>query len=251
MSHSILQLNIESFDATVKQGVAGSEREPREEFVARRPAVPGLSLVLYPDQVLRQVCQSVETFDSALRDLADEMLLLMRLHSGIGLAALQVGVHQRLIVSRVADCPLVLTNLEVQDSTEPRDFVEGCLRLPGVQVNVRRPERIRVTGFTMEEEFYRGRLAGQFGLEVVIPDAKDRETVHRIIYEELCVGSIRPESKAQVASVMRRLVEMGAEGIILGCTELGLLIGAADCRVPLFDTTRMHALAAVKLALNS
>jgi aspartate racemase len=106
------------------------------------------------------------------------------------------------------------------------------------------------TRFTMEEDFYRDRLASQFGLEVAIPDAKDRETVHRIIYEELCVGTILPESRAQVAGIMRRLVEMGAEGIILGCTELGLLLGAEDSRVPLFDTTRAHALAAVERALK-
>ena len=74
----------------------------------------------------------------------------------------------------------------------------------------------------------------------MIPDTKDRETVHRIIYEELCVGTIRPESRAQVAGIMSQLVEMGAEGIILGCTEVGLLIG----------TTRVHALAAVEYALK-
>jgi len=106
------------------------------------------------------------------------------------------------------------------------------------------------TRFTMEEDFYRGRLADQFGLEVIIPDTKDRETVHRIIYKELCVGTIRPESKAQVAGIMSRLVDLGAEGIILGCTELGLLLDAGDSRVPLFDTTRLHALAAVEYALK-
>jgi aspartate racemase len=106
------------------------------------------------------------------------------------------------------------------------------------------------TRFTMEQDFYRGRLSSKFGLEVMTPDPKDREAVHRIIYQELCVGTVRPESKAQVAGVMSRLVEMGAEGVILGCTELGLLIGDEDCRVPLFDTTRVHALAAVECALK-
>jgi aspartate racemase len=106
------------------------------------------------------------------------------------------------------------------------------------------------TRFTMEEDFYRVRLTGQFGLEVMVPDPKGRETVHRIIYEELCLGTIRPESKAQVASIMSQLVEIGAEGIILGCTELGLLIRAEDSRLPLFDTTRGHALAAVEYALK-
>lgn len=108
---------------------------------------PRSSLLLHPDSILRTVCHPVERFDSALRDLADEMLALMRCHAGIGLAAPQVGCRQRLIVSRIADHPLVLTNLEVKDASEPRDWIEGCLSLPGVRLNVRRPERIRVTGY--------------------------------------------------------------------------------------------------------
>jgi aspartate racemase len=107
------------------------------------------------------------------------------------------------------------------------------------------------TRFTMEEDFYRGRLAERHGLEVKIPSPEDRETVHRVIYDELCLGLIRPESKVRLASIMRRLVQMGVQGIILGCTELGQLIGAEDCQVPVFDTTRAHALAAVELALKS
>ena len=106
------------------------------------------------------------------------------------------------------------------------------------------------THFTMEQVFYRSRLTEQFGLEVMIPNFEDRETVHRIIFEELCVGTIGPESKAKMAGIMSRLVGMGAQGIILGCTELGLLIEPADCRVPIFDTTRLHALAAVEYALK-
>lgn len=83
-----------------------------------------------------------------------------------------------------------------------------------------------------------------------IPNDVDRAAVHRVIYEELCVGVTRPESKADMAGVMDRLVDLGAEGIVLGCTELGLLIKPGDCRVPLFDTTREHALAAVDHVLN-
>ncbi|MCW5552040.1 MAG: aspartate/glutamate racemase family protein [Verrucomicrobiae bacterium] len=106
------------------------------------------------------------------------------------------------------------------------------------------------TRFTMEDDFYRGRLTQQFGLEVVIPDDEDRKTVHRVIYAELCVGKIRPESKAHLAAIISRLVGMGAQGIILGCTELGLLLDARDSRVPLFDTTQVHALAAVEEAMK-
>jgi len=106
------------------------------------------------------------------------------------------------------------------------------------------------TRFTMEDDFYRGRLTNQFGLEVVIPNAEDRHAVHRVIYEELCVGKIRHESRTQLTGIINRLVEMGAQGIILGCTELGLLLDAKDSRVPLFDTTQVHALAAVEAAMK-
>jgi aspartate racemase len=107
------------------------------------------------------------------------------------------------------------------------------------------------TRFTMEEDFYRGRLTSRFGLKAVVPEAEGRETVHLIIYQELCLGVIRPESKGNVVRIMNRLVEQGAEGIILGCTELGLLLKSEDIPVPLFDTTRLHALAAVEQALQT
>jgi peptide deformylase len=122
---------------------------PGDEAKQNQAPASRLSLVLYPDRILREVCQPVETFDSALRDIADEMRLLMRGCLGIGLAAPQVGLRQRLIVCNLEDRPFALTNLEVKDSTEPRDFVEGCLSLPGIQVTVRRPERIRVTGYDL------------------------------------------------------------------------------------------------------
>lgn len=105
------------------------------------------------------------------------------------------------------------------------------------------------TRFTMEQEFYRGRLAGRYGLRVLVPDEADRETVHRIIYDELCLGTLREESRAAYRTIMARLVAQGAAGIILGCTEITLLVGAADATVPLFDTTRLHAEAAAQLAL--
>jgi aspartate racemase len=106
------------------------------------------------------------------------------------------------------------------------------------------------TRFTMEEDFYKGRLAQKFGLEVIIPGIEDREIVHRVIYDELVVGEIRTESKARYLDVIRRLAEAGAEGIILGCTEIGSLIHEEDCSEPLFDTTKIHATAAVEWALG-
>ncbi|EMT51918.1 aspartate/glutamate racemase family protein [Brevibacillus borstelensis] len=106
------------------------------------------------------------------------------------------------------------------------------------------------TRFTMEEEFYTGRLRDKHGLDVLIPSAEEREAVHEIIYTELCQGVIREESKGRYLEIIRRLIEQGAEGIILGCTEIGLLIGQQDCAVPVFDTTRIHAEAAVRYALG-
>jgi aspartate racemase len=107
------------------------------------------------------------------------------------------------------------------------------------------------TRFTMEEDFYRGRLVEKHDLEVLVPGQADRETLHRIIYDELVLGRIEPASKAEYLRIIAELAESGAEGIILGCTEIGLLINQTDSRLPLFDTTRIHALAAVQFAIQA
>ena len=103
------------------------------------------------------------------------------------------------------------------------------------------------TRFTMEQDFYIDRLRAH-GLNVHVPTADDREIVHRVIYDELCLGHIEAPSREAFRRVMSRLVDRGAQGIILGCTEISLLVGATDASVPLFDTTRIHADAAVALA---
>jgi len=107
------------------------------------------SLSLYPDRVLRTICDPVERFDSTLRDVADAMWELMWRHQGLGLAAPQVGLNQRLMVCEIRGRLLALANVEVKDPGDLRHSEEGCLSLPGVQVNVRRPERIRVTGYDL------------------------------------------------------------------------------------------------------
>lgn len=106
------------------------------------------------------------------------------------------------------------------------------------------------TRFTMEQDFYRGRLEARHGLRVLIPDAADRDIVHRVIYEELCLGVTRESSRAAYREIIGRLVAQGAEGIILGCTEIGLLVKPEDAPVPLFDTTALHAASAVAMALG-
>src|SRR6266540_3926580 len=105
------------------------------------------------------------------------------------------------------------------------------------------------TRFTMEQAFLRERLE-QAGLEVLLPDAADRELVHRVIYDELVVGTIRGPSRQRYGEVIARLVDRGAQGVILGCTEIELLIGEHDVPVPVFPTTRLHIQAAVDAALT-
>ena len=106
------------------------------------------------------------------------------------------------------------------------------------------------TKFTMEEDFYKGRLTDKFGLAVIVPNETDRQIVHEVIYDELCVGKISEDSKTKYLSILNSLEARGAEGFILGCTEIGLLIKADDSQLPVFDTTRIHAEKAVEIAMN-
>ncbi|AND70954.1 hypothetical protein ATSB10_35000 [Dyella thiooxydans] len=137
--------------------------------------------------------------------------------------------------------------------------VEAAIGIPLLHVGdataraVRAADIVRVgllgTRFTMEQAFYVDRLAAH-GLEVLVPSTAEREEVHRVIYQELCAGRFEPSSRARFRQVMAGLVARGAQGVILGCTEIGLLVDAGDASVPLFDTTRLHALAAVEAALG-
>ena len=106
------------------------------------------------------------------------------------------------------------------------------------------------TQFTMEGDFYRGRLEKNFGLRVRVPNEADRKMVHSVIYDELCKGILSDDSRRQYLRVISQLVDEGAQGVILGCTEIGLLVDADSCDVPRFDTTELHAAAAVDFALS-
>lgn len=106
------------------------------------------------------------------------------------------------------------------------------------------------TRFTMEQDFYRGRLQDIHQIEVVTPDEADRAIVHRIIYEELCLGIVNDASREEYRQIIAKLEQQGVEGIILGCTEITLLVGAEDASVPVFDTTAIHALAAAEFSLK-
>lgn len=139
------------------------------------------------------------------------------------------------------------------------DAIEGAVDIPLLHIADPTAAAIRAAGlqrvgllgtrFTMEQPFYRERLEQRHGIEVLVPEADQRERVHRVIYDELCLGQVREESRQAYRQVIANLVERGAQAVILGCTEISLLVGAEDASVALFDTTRLHALAAAEKAL--
>lgn len=129
--------------------------------------------------------------------------------------------------------------LHIADATAEKVKVQGITKIG-----------LLGTRYTMEEDFYKGRLVDNYGLEVIVPGEDDRNVIHDVIYNELVKGKIFPESKETFLRIIEKMEALGAEGVILGCTEIGLLVKNGDCRVPLFDTTLIHAEAAVEFALK-
>ena len=139
--------------------------------------------------------------------------------------------------------------------------IEAAVRIPLLHIADPTADEIRSAGFsavgllgtrfTMEQAFYKERLQERHGLKVLVPALPDREVIHRVIYEELCLGKVANESRSEYRRIMASLVEQGAEAIILGCTEISLLIGQNDATVPLFDTTAIHARKAAERALET
>ncbi len=170
-------------------------------------------------------------------------------------AALMVEAAQRLERGG-ADFLVICTNTMHRMADE----VQTAVGIPLLHIADPTAERIRAAGMrrigllgtalTMEQEFYRGRLRNRHGLEVLVPGDEDRALVHRVIYDELVQGRVEPASRQAYNEVIARLVERGAEAVILGCTEIMLLVRPEDSPVPLYDTTVIHAEAAVDLALT-
>ena len=155
-----------------------------------------------------------------------------------------------------ADCIVICTNTMHISA----DSIQQAVSLPFIHIVDPTADAIRAMGltrigllatrYTMEMDFYKGRLVDKFGLDVLIPDPDERMIIHDIIYGELILGVISDESRRAYQQVIESLVSRGAQGIILGCTEIGLLIKQEQSTVPVFDTTRLHALAAVDFALG-
>ena len=179
--------------------------------------------------------QQAGAWDEAGRILADAARAL-EAAGAEGLALCTNTMHK---VAAVIEAAVTIPLLHIADPTAEAAKQAG-LRTVG----------LLGTRFTMEQDFYRDRLVEQHDLTVIIPDPADREIVNRVIYEELCQGEARVESRAQYREIMQRLVDAGAEGIILGCTEIALLVRPEDAPVPLFDTTSLHARSAALWALD-
>ena len=142
-------------------------------------------------------------------------------------------------VAPAIEAAVQLPLLHIADATADAIVAQGLKRVA-----------LLGTRFTMEQDFYKSRLSEQYGLDVMVPNPTERAAVHRIIYEELCLGQIRESSREVYRSIIRGLVEQGAQAIVLACTEIGLLVSAQDYTVPLFDSTVLHAQAAVDWALT-
>lgn len=156
-----------------------------------------------------------------------------------------------------ADCLLVCTNTMHIVANEIQDSIGiPLLHIADATGEVLQDADCRKVGllgtaFTMQQDFYKGRLKEKFDLEVIVPGAEDQALVHHVIYEELCLGKINPDSKDQYLKIIDRLAIAGAETVILGCTEIAMLVSQSDTEMRLIDTTRIHAEKAVEFALKA
>jgi aspartate racemase len=211
-------------------------RTINETVKARLGGLHSAKLVLYSvDFAEVERMQHAGDWDAAGRLLADAARALQ----AAGAELLVLCTNTMHAVSDAIEAAVSIPLLHIADPTAAAIRAAGHTRVG-----------LLGTRFTMEQTFYLERLRTQHGLDVQVPPAADRETVHRIIYEELCLGRIEPASREAYRRVMDGLVERGAQAIILGCTEISLLVSQDDARVPLFDTTALHAIGAAEAALR-
>jgi aspartate racemase len=179
-------------------------------------------------------------------------------HAGRWVEAGEILVAAARAVQRAGADFLVLCTNTMHKVAEQ---IEAAVGLPLLHIADATATRVKAAGvrrvgllgtrFTMEEEFYRGRLERTHGLEIVVPGPEQRRRLHRVIYEELCRGQVRDESRREYQGIVDGLAVRGAQGVILGCTEIGLLLRPQDAMVPLFDTAQIHAEEAARYALTA
>lgn len=172
----------------------------------------------------------------------------------------EAGASLAAIARRLEGAGAEMIVLATNTMHKVAEVIEAAVGVPFLHIadatadQIRRAGKCRpaimATRFTMEQDFYTGRLREKFGLDPITPDDSDRALVHRIIYEELCVGRVTKVSRAAYVDVARRLAAKGADCLVLGCTEVGMLLNEGNSPLPLFDTTLIHADAAVNFALG-
>jgi len=170
-------------------------------------------------------------------------------------AARVLAGHAARLAAAGAECLVLCTNTMHRLADE----IQAAIAIPLIHIADATAERVKAAGvqqvgllatrYTMEQDFYRGRLASRHGLSVLVPPEPDLTLVHEVIYDELCRGLVEDRSRTEYRRVIAGLESAGAQGIIYGCTEIDLLIGPADASVPVFDSTRIHVEAAVEWAL--
>jgi aspartate racemase len=207
------------------------------------------------NQLTRERLGGLHSADCVLRsvDFA-EIEELQRLDAW-PLAGERLAVEARVLEAAGSELLVLCTNT----MHKVADVVAAAVGIPLLHIADATADAVRAAGlstvgliataYTMEEDFYAGRLRDLHGLGVLVPGSDERRLVHDVIYDELCVGVISDASRCAYRSVIANLVERGAQGILLGCTEIGLLIGARDADVQVFDTTILHAQRAVELAV--
>ncbi|KIN16170.1 aspartate/glutamate racemase family protein [Vreelandella titanicae] len=168
----------------------------------------------------------------------------------------QLGNAAQSVERAGADCLLIATN--TMHKVAPA--IEQAITIPLLHIADATAEQLTADGitrvgllgtrFTMEQDFYIGRLEKQFGIEVVVPDQSERDTIHRVIFDELCQGRVEDVSRQRYLAIIDSLHAHGAQAVILGCTEIAMLVNQRDTTVPLYDTTALHAQRAVAWALN-
>lgn len=207
------------------------------------------------NQLVREELGGLHSAECVLYSVDFAEIQAMQSSGSWDVAAERLSNAARVLEGAGVDMVLICTNT----MHKVADVVEASVSVPLLHLADTTAEAVRAAGvrtvgllgtaFTMEQDFYRDRLASH-GLEVLVPEAEDRALVHRVIFDELCLGVVEDASRDAFRAVIDRLAERGAGGVILGCTEIELLIGQDDSPVPVFPTTRLHAEAAVRLALE-
>lgn len=209
-------------------------REINQRMARRLGGLHSAELLLYSVDFARiAAMQSEGRWDDA----GTELARVARLLQDAGCQGLVVCTNTMHKVAPAIEAAVTIPLLHIADATAKAIRAAGLASVG-----------LLGTRFTMEQDFYRERLASH-GIEVIVPMADERDEVHRIIYDELCQGRVEPDSREAYRRIMAKLVARGAQGLILGCTEIGLLVSAGDASVPMFDTTALHAEAAVEFAL--